>query len=52
MSGQPVGPIFKGQQSKKKKKKKKKKKLDCLTIQDGTHRFSQNVSMELPLYTA
>jgi len=26
--------------------------LDFLTLEDGTNRFSQNVSKELPLYAA
>jgi hypothetical protein len=38
--GQPIGPIFKGQEI-----------LDFLTPEDDINRLCQNISKELPLYT-
>ena len=39
VSGQPIGPIFKGQAVQD----------NYLTLEDGTDRFSRNVGAELPL---
>ena len=42
--GQHIYPIFKGQAV--------QKVFDYLTLEDGSNRLSQNISKELPLYTA
>jgi hypothetical protein len=52
VSGQPIGPVFKGQAVQGDWSRGEADQKRCLAIDDGTHKTCRNIGKQLPTYAA